>query len=150
MQILSGRTKAFDSSFYPYSNKEWCALSEEIWNIASVYRFKEIIVSFIRHKDKSVFAIHDTKGLKLLTILRLNFSHLNENKFRLGFKLTVDPLCKCGLETETTFHILLRCRLFSIIKTKLLDDIYTVASSLKIILMKTFKHFLAWIRIFQC
>ena len=150
MQILSGRTKAFDSSFYPYSNKEWCALSEEIWNIASVYRFKEIIFSFIRHKDKSVFAIHDTKGLKLLTILSLNFSHLNENKFRHGFKLTVDPLCKCGLETETTFHILLRCRLFSIIKTKLLDDIYTVASSLKIILMKTFKHFLAWIRIFQC
>ena len=148
MQILSGRTKAFDSSFYPYSNKEWCAFSEEIWNIASVYRFKEIIVSFIRHKDKSVFAIHDTKGLKLLTILRLNFSHLNENKFNLGFKLTVDPLCKCSLETETTFHILLRCRLFSIIKTKLLDDIYTVTSSLKIILMKMFKHFLAWIRIF--
>ena len=30
MKTLSGRTKAFNSSFYPYSIKEWCALSEEI------------------------------------------------------------------------------------------------------------------------
>ena len=30
METLSGRTKSFYSSFYPYSIKEWCALSEEI------------------------------------------------------------------------------------------------------------------------
>ena len=39
-------------------------------------------------------------------------------------------MCKCGLETETTLHFLLRYRLYSTIKTKLLDDIYTVAPSL--------------------
>ena len=36
MKTLSGRTKAFNSSFYPYSIKEWCAISEEIRNIVSV------------------------------------------------------------------------------------------------------------------
>ena len=39
-------------------------------------------------------------------------------------------MCKCGLETETAYHFLLRCRLYSTIKTELLDDIYTVAASL--------------------
>ena len=28
MKTLSGRTKAFNSSFYPYSIKEWCAISK--------------------------------------------------------------------------------------------------------------------------
>ena len=65
-----------------------------------------------------------------MTRLRLNFSHLNEHKFRHGFKYTVDPLCKCGLKTETTLHFLLRCRLYSTIRTEHLRNIYTVASSL--------------------
>ena len=130
MKTLSGRTKTFNSSFYPYSIKKWCALREEIRNIASVNKFKEVILSFIRRKENSFFAIHDTKGLKLLTLLKLNSSYLNEHKFRDGFKDTVDPISECGLETETTLHFLLRCRLYSTIRTKLLNDIYTVASSL--------------------
>ena len=130
IKTLSRRTKAFNSSFYPYSIKQWCAFSEEIRNIVSVNKFKETIISFIRRKENSVFAIHGTKGLKLLTCLRLNFNHLNEHKFRHGFKDTIDPMCKCGVETETTLHFLLRCRLYSDIGTELLDDIYTVDSSL--------------------
>ena len=60
----------------------------------------------------------------------LSFSHLNEHKFRHRFKDTVDPMCKCGLETETTLHFLLHCRLHPTIRTELLDYIYTAASSL--------------------
>ena len=66
-----------------------------------------------------------------MTRLRLNFSHLNEHKFRHGFKDTIDPMCKSGLETETTIHFLLRCRLYSTIRTEVLNDIYTVAPFLK-------------------
>ena len=65
-----------------------------------------------------------------MTRLRLNFSHLNEHNFRHGFKDTVDPMCKCGVKTETTFHFLLRCKLYSNIRTELLDDTYIVDSSL--------------------
>ena len=97
------------------------------------WKFREIILSFIRPKENSVFAIHNTKGLKLLTRLRLNFSHLNEHKFRHGFRDIVDPMCKWGLETETTLHFLLCCRLYSAIRTELLDDISTVDSSLTMI-----------------
>ena len=39
MKNFPGRTKAFNSSFYRYSIKEWCALSEQIRNIVSVNKF---------------------------------------------------------------------------------------------------------------
>ena len=131
MKTLSGRTKAFNSSFYPYSIRQWCALNKEIRNMVSVNKFKETIISFIRPKENSVFAIHDTKGLKLLKLLRLNFSHLNEHKFRHGFKDTVDPMCKCGVETETTLYFLLCCKLYSNLENGAPGRyIYTTDSSL--------------------
>ena len=37
---------------------------------------------------------------------------------------------KFGLETETALHFVLSCRLYSTIRTELLDDISTVGSSL--------------------
>ena len=51
--------------------------------------------------------------MKLLTRLRLQFSHLNEHKFRHGFNNTVDPFCACGNEIETTEHFFLRCHFYS-------------------------------------
>ena len=109
--------------------KNGVQLSEEIWNKVSVNKLEKIILSFIIPKENSVFATSDTKGLKLLTRLRLNFNHFNEHKFRYDFKDTADPLCKCVLEAETKLHFLLRCRLYSTIRTDLLGDIYTVAKS---------------------
>ena len=70
--------------------------------------------------------MHHNKDLKQLTRARLNFSHFNEHKFRHGFRDTVDPMSKFSLETETAFHFLLSCRLYSPIRTELLDDISPV------------------------
>ena len=39
-------------------------------------------------------------------------------------------MCKCSVETEITLRFLLCYRLCSTIRTELLDDIYTFASSL--------------------
>ena len=148
-ETLSGRTKAFNSSFYPYSIKQWCALSEEIRNIVSVNKFKETIISFIRRKENSVFAIHDTNGLKLLTRLRLNFSHLNENKFRHDFK---DPMIQCvnavlKQKQHFTFSCVAGCILI------LEQNSWTIYILLIHLLTnypdeKFLKHPLVWIRIF--
>ena len=128
MRTLSRKTKAFNSSFYSCSIKKWCVLNDEIWNIVSANKFKEIIFSFIRTKELNFCNIWHQRCL--LARLRLNFSHLNEPKFRPDFRDAVNPMCKYGLETKTTFLFLLRCRLYSTIKIEFLDDIYTVASSL--------------------
>ena len=37
------------------------------------------------------FEIHNPKGIKLITRLRLGLSHLREHKFKHGFQDTVHP-----------------------------------------------------------
>ena len=61
-------------------------------------------------------------------MLRLNFSHLNEHKFRHGFRDTVDPMCQCGLETEITLSFLSCCSLYPTVSRVLLKT-STAASS---------------------
>ena len=97
----------------------------------STVQFKTKILSFIRPKENSIFKIHDINGIKLLNRLRLHFSHLNEHKFRHYFRGTIDPMCICGLEPKTTLHYLLRCNLYSDLRTELLNDICTLNSTLK-------------------
>ena len=40
-------------------------------------------------------------------------------------------MCNCGAATETTIHYLLHCRLYSVQRTELLDDIYKVDATLQ-------------------
>ena len=106
-------------------------LSDEIRGIESSKQFKTTILDFIRPKENYICAIHDISGLKLLTHLRLNFSHLNEHKFRHNFKDTINPMCSCGFKPETSDHYLLRCKLYTGLRLDLLNDIYTINQSLK-------------------
>ena len=48
--------------------------------------FKKELLKFIRSEPNSIYNIHDTKGLKLLTRLRLVRSYLGDHKFRHIFK----------------------------------------------------------------
>ena len=105
IEQIKARTKAFENSFFPYCIKEWLKLSDEIRSIESSKQFKKTILDFIRPKENSIYAIHDISGLKLLTRLRLNFSHLNEHKFRHNFKDTVNPMFSCGFEPELQITI---------------------------------------------
>ena len=70
--------------------------------------------------------ICDSLGVKLLTRLRFEFSHLNEHKCRHGFKDTLNLLCTCGAEVETTEYFLLHCQLYSTHRSELFDKIVKV------------------------
>ena len=131
MEQIKVRTKAFENSFFPYCIKEWLKLSDEIQSIESSKQFKKTILDFIRPKENSIYAIHDISGLKLLTRLRLNFSDLNEHKFQYNYKDTINPMCTCGLEPETTDHYLLHCKLYTDLRLDLLNDIYAIKQPLK-------------------
>ena len=93
MNNFRGGTKVFESSFCPCCAKESGNLSEEPRNIDSRKTFRLSILNFVRPRENSVFAVHNITGLNLLTCLRLNFSHLNEHKFRLNFNDTLNPMC---------------------------------------------------------
>ena len=103
-------------------------LSDEIRSIESSNQFKKTILDFIRPKENSIYAIHDISGLKLLTRLRLNFSNLNELKFRHNFKDTINPMCSCGFEPEITDYYLLRCKLYTDLRLDLLNNIHTITN----------------------
>ena len=49
----------------------------------------------------------------MLTGLRLGFSHLREHQFRHDFKGTLNPLCPCSTEAETTTHYFLRYHFYN-------------------------------------
>ena len=69
---------------------EWNNLNVEIKNARSLNIFKNSV--FCEKRENSLFSVHDPLGAKLLTRLRLKYSHLNEHKFRHGFNDTINPM----------------------------------------------------------
>ena len=68
IKLIPARTS--ENSFFPYYIKEWRKLNHKIRNIKSINKFKVTILNFIRPKENSVFDIHDTNEIKLLSRLR--------------------------------------------------------------------------------
>ena len=62
-------------------------------------------------------------AVKLLARLRLEFSHLNEHKFKHGFGGTVSPMCGCNAEIENTEHLLLLCHFYSAQRFEVFNNI---------------------------
>ena len=98
------RTKFFKNTFFPYYINEWNHITVEIRNSKSVSALKKLIKCKKKKKkeENSVFSIYDLLGVKLLSRLRLQFSHLNEHKLRRGFGDTINAMCACASEVETT------------------------------------------------
>ena len=70
--------------------------------------FKKIL-NFIRPNSSNAFNINNPLELKLLTRLRFGFSHLKEHRFKHNFQVSVDPLCSCRNDIESTVHFFLHC-----------------------------------------
>ena len=96
------RTEYFQNSFLPYVIKEWNKLDPDKRSCQSYVSFRKALLNVIRPSENKIFNIHDQGGIKLLTRLRLGFSQLREYKFRLNFEDTLNPLCCCSIEAETS------------------------------------------------
>ena len=104
-----GLISAKQSGFKP---GEWNKLDPSLRNSAGYNVFKNTILKFIRPFPSKIFQCHNPKGIKLVTRLRLGLSHLREHKFENSSQDTLNPLCSCGLDIETTSHYFLHCPLF--------------------------------------
>ena len=69
-------------------------------------------------------------GLKLLTCLRIGFSHLKEHKFKHNFQDSIDPLCSCGNDIESTVHFFLHCPNFTTQRQTLLNKLKSINASI--------------------
>ena len=127
LKCIPSRTKSFSKKFFPYCIDEWNKLNPEIRNAKSIYKFKKSVIT--EKLENALYNVHDPIGVKLLSRLRLQFTHLNEHKFRHGFNDTVNPMCPCGTDGETTEHFLLRCHCFSTQRSELFDYLYRLDPS---------------------
>ena len=115
----------FKNSYFPSTIIEWSKLDSNIRNSETLKSkiFKSKIFKFIRPTANSIFGCHNPIGVKLLSRLRLGLSHLREHKFKHGFQDTLNPLCSCRKEVETTFHFFLSCPNYSDERLTLLSKI---------------------------
>ena len=92
--------------------------------------FKKSLLKFTKTIKNSVFGVAEIYGIKLLTRLRVGLSHLREHEFRYNFQDTINPLCSCSLEIESTSHFFLRCQNFITPRTNLMNELCKFDSSI--------------------
>ena len=109
--------------------KDWFNIDASIRKSESIAIFKSRLLSLIRSSQSNVYNIFDPIGLKLLTRLRLGFSHLNEHKFRHNFQDCLSPLCLCSLEIEDTIHYFLHCQYFFEHRINLINSVRSVSEN---------------------
>ena len=118
------------NSYFPSIVTDWNNLDRSISNSESFSIFKENTLKFIRSSPNSIFNCHNPKGVKLLTRLRLGLSHLRDHKFQYSFQDSLNPICNCGTDVETTTHYLLHCLLFSDERLILINNIRNIDNSI--------------------
>ena len=80
----------------------------------------------MRSCANSIFDVHNSLGIKLLTRLRLCLSPLHEHKFKHCFQDTLNPLCECAKDIESTMHFFLHCTNFLIPRQTLFQKIRNI------------------------
>ena len=133
------RHNFFKNSFFPSVVIEWNKLDsrlqrlqkkEDFRKVKDFTDFKKNILTFIRPKANSVFNCNSSKGLQFVTRLRLWSSHLREHKFKHSFQYSINPLCFCSLDVESTIHYFLHCPLFTIERRTLLNTVSQIDNKL--------------------
>ena len=102
----------------------------ELRNSASLEIFKKHLLNFIRPNSSNAFNINNSLGLKLLTRLRIGFSYLKEHKFKHNFQDSIDPLCSCGNDIESTVHFFFHCPNFTTQRQTLLNKLKSINASI--------------------
>ena len=108
----------------------WNKLDVDIRNSGSPNTFKKKLLNFIWPCANSIFNIYNPLRIKLLTRLRLGFSHLHEHKFRHCFQDTLNPLCECSKDIESAMHFFLHCTNFLIPRQTLFQKIRNIDDSI--------------------
>ena len=82
-----------------------------------------MLPNFIRPTGNRTYKIIDPLGIKLLTRLQLGFSHLSEYRCRHNFADSLNPLCSCSFEFESTLHFSLRWENHTTLRRALLSEL---------------------------
>ena len=73
-----------------------------------------------------MFECHNPQNTRFLTRLRLGLIHLREHKFKHSFKDSLNPLCDCVAEVESTSHLFLNSPIYNNDCSSLLSTIRNI------------------------
>ena len=148
--LFNNKHSFFVNSFFPSTVIEWNNLDLKIRNSKTFFASKKSILKFIRSSSNCIFNCHSPKGIKLITRLSLGLSHLREHKFRHNFQDTLNPICSCGDDIETTTHYLLHFPNYLDERT-LLDNLQSIekTSMIKMIPRSQNCFYLAFLQIMK-
>ena len=76
-----------------------------------------------------MYNVNDTISIKLITRLGLVSSHLQKHKFK-HFQDTLNLLCSCSIEEESTSHCFPRCHFFDTLRATVMIDLRNIDSDL--------------------
>ena len=100
----------YENSFFPFMTKLWNELDVNL-QILPLSDFKEKLKLNLKPKKYRHFSKGSKIGNSLLSRLRLNQSDLNLHKFTVGRSESSE--CDCHAKSESSFHYLTECFLFS-------------------------------------
>ena len=105
--LLNTNHNFFKNSFFPSTIIDWNKIDPSLKKAGSLSLFKTYILRFTRPSQNSAYTCHNPKGLKFIAILRLGLSPLRKHKFKHSFQDTINLLCSCSLDIESTVYFLL-------------------------------------------
>ena len=85
------RTDCYKNSIFPSALSDWFQLDVTIRNSESIAIFRSRLLFFVRSIQSDVYNIFDPTGLEFQARLLLDFSHLNEHRFRHSFQDCLNP-----------------------------------------------------------
>ena len=113
----------FQNSFFHSVVIEWNKLDQNIRNSKNLFIFKKKLLKFTRPSGNSAFRCHNPKGIKLLTRLR-------QHNFKHGFLDSLNSICSCGQNIETSTHFLSHCSNYSNERLTFLNIIRNIDSNI--------------------
>ena len=72
------------------------SLNEELKTSSTLTDFKRLVIARVRPEGNPIYGIANLQRIRLSTKCRLEFSSLNEHKFRVNFDC-LDQLFNCGM-----------------------------------------------------
>ena len=123
LPFMKWLTQPYRNSFYPDVVKSWNLLDPDLRQTASLSKFKTDLLKLIRAPKKSIFNIHDPKGVKRLFQLRVGLSPLRHHKKKYNFRDTPTDICRCKASAETTEHFLIHCAFYAEARSTMFQEI---------------------------
>ena len=117
-----GRTARYSNTYFQNAPFELNLLDDDTKNSTSISEFKRKLLAMIRPIKNSIYGINDIVGVRHLSKLRLQFSRLNEHRFKHNFDC-LDPVCLCGIANEDSEHFLLHCPSFEVARRDFLGSL---------------------------